>query len=300
MLFRSLALVRERGLDLPFIFVSGTIGEDTAVEAMRAGAQDYVTKGNLKRLLPAVERELQDARERRDRKRAEAALRVTQERLRQVTASSTAVLYATAVTGETFRPTWVSENITRIMGYKPAEALGPTWWPDHLHAEDRDAVLAAVPSILSRDHVAFEYRFRHKDGSYHWIHDEARLTRDSAGRPVEVFGSWVDITERKALEMQLLQAQKMEAVGLLAGGVAHDFNNVLTAIGGYAELVREDLPGEDARRHDVEEILRATERAATLTRQLLAFSRRQVLAPRVLDMNVVVAGVDNKIGRAHV
>src|SRR5439155_1235106 len=83
--------------------------------------------------------------------------------------------------------------------------------------------------------------------------------------------------------MQLLQAQKMEAVGLLAGGVAHDFNNVLTAIGGYAELVREDLPGEDARRHDVEEILRATERAATLTRQLLAFSRRQVLAPRVFE-----------------
>src|SRR2546428_737683 len=93
----ALALARERGLDLPFIFVSATIGEDTAVEAMRAGAQDYVTKGNLKRLLPAVERELRDARERRDRKRAEATLRVTQERLRQVTASSTAVLYATSV-----------------------------------------------------------------------------------------------------------------------------------------------------------------------------------------------------------
>src|SRR3989475_5480659 len=116
----ALALVRERGLDLPFIFVSGTIGEDTAVEAMRAGAQDYVTKGNLKRLLPAVERELRDARERRDRKRAEATLRVTQERLRQVTASSTAVLYATSVHGETFRPNWVSENIARIIGYDPA------------------------------------------------------------------------------------------------------------------------------------------------------------------------------------
>jgi len=293
----ALALVRERGLDLPFIFVSGTIGEDTAVEAMRAGAQDYVTKGNLKRLLPAVERELRDARERRDRKRAEATLLVTQERLRQVTASSTAVLYATAVSGETYRPTWVSENIARIMGYDPAEALGPTWWTDRLHPEDRDPVLAAVPSILSRDHLAFEYRFRHKDGSYHWIHDEARLTRDAGGRPVEVFGSWVDITERKGLEMQLLQAQKMEAVGQLAGGVAHDFNNVLTAIAGYAELLREDLPGEDARRGDLEEILRATDRAAALTRQLLAFSRRQVLAPRVLDLNTVVASVDNMLGR---
>src|SRR5256886_7589031 len=239
----ALALVRERGLDLPFIFVSGTIGEDTAVEAMRAGAKDYVTKGNLKRLLPAVERELQDARERRDRKRAEATLRLTQERLRQVTASSTAVLYATAVTGETFRPTWVSENITRIMGYDPAEAVGPPWWTDHLHPEDRDAVLAAVPSILSKDHAAFEYRFRHKDGSYHWIHDEARLTRDSAGRPVEVFGSWVDITERKALEMQLLQAQKMEAVGQLAGGVAHDFKKGAEAIRGEAELGRGGFPG---------------------------------------------------------
>src|SRR3989449_2409245 len=293
----ALALVRERGLDLPFIFVSGTIGEDTAVEAMGAAARDTAPRATLRRLLPAVERELQDARERRDRKRAEAALRVTQERLRQVTASSTAVLYATAVTGETFRPTWVSENITRIMGYDPAEAVGPTWWTDHLHPEDRDPVLAAVPSILSKDHAAFEYRFRHKDGSYHWIHDEARLTRDSAGPPVEGFGSWVDITERKALEMQLLQAQKMEAVGQLAGGLAHDFNNVLTAIAGYAELLREDLPSEDARRGDAEEIIRATERAAALTRQLLAFSRRQVLAPRVLDLNTVVASVDNMLGR---
>jgi two-component system, cell cycle sensor histidine kinase and response regulator CckA len=293
----ALALVRKRGLDVPFIFVSGSMGEDTAVTAMRAGAQDYVVKGNLKRLLPAVERELRDAGERRERKRTEETLRATRERLRQVTASSTAVLYATAVTLEARRPTWVSENVTTIMGYEPAEALGPTWWTDHLHPEDRVEVLRAIPSILVKDHLALEYRFCHKDGGYRWIHDEARLSRDAANQPLEVFGSWVDVTERKTLESQLLQAQKMEALGQLAGGVAHDFNNVLTAIGGYAELLREDLAADDARRADVDEILRATERAAALTHQLLAFSRRQVLAPRVLDLNAVVEDLDKMLRR---
>src|SRR5207245_4763624 len=105
------------------------IWEDTAVEAMRAGAQDYVTKGNLKRLLPAVERELQDARERRDRKRAEATLRVTQERLRQVTASSTAVLCATAVRRDGFQPPGAAAQRARFLGSDSAEAAGPTWWP---------------------------------------------------------------------------------------------------------------------------------------------------------------------------
>jgi PAS domain S-box-containing protein len=293
----ALALVREGGLDVPFIFVSGSMGEDTAVDAMRRGAQDYVIKGNLKRLLPAVERELRDAGERRERKRTEETLRATRERLRQVTASGTAVLYATGLGSEALRPTWVSENVTAILGYGPAEALEPTWWADRLHPEDRDEVLAALPSILVRDHRALEYRFRHKDGGYRWIHDEARLSRDATNQPLEVFGSWVDVTERKTLESQLLQAQKMEAVGRLAGGVAHDFNNVLTAIAGYAELLREDLSADDARRADVEEILRASERAAELTHQLLAFSRRQVLAPRVLDLNAVVGDLDKMLRR---
>src|SRR5207244_335129 len=112
----ALAIVRKRSGDVPFIFVSGTIGEDTAVAAMRAGAQDYVVKGNLKRLLPAVERELRDAQERRDRRQAEETLQAIEARLRQVIASTPAVLYATAVRPEGFAPSWVSENIARTMG----------------------------------------------------------------------------------------------------------------------------------------------------------------------------------------
>ena len=293
----ALAIVRKRSGDVPFIFVSGTIGEDTAVAAMRAGAQDYVVKGNLKRLLPAVERELRDARERHERRQAEETLQAIEARLRQVIASTPAVLYASAVKPEGFAPSWVSENIARTMGYDVAEALQPDWWLSHLHPDDRDEVLAAVAGVLASGHLSAVYRFRHKSGGYRWIHDQAELVRDAKGDPVELFGSWLDVTERKALETQLLQSQKMEAIGRLAGGVAHDFNNLLTAIIGNAELLLGTIGREHPASGDIDEILKASLRAADLTRQLLAFGRRQVLAPRVLGVNTVVAGLDKLLRR---
>ena len=171
----ALRLVREDARDLPFIIVSGSMGEDLAVAAMKAGAADYLVKGQLTRLAPAVRRELADAEQRRQRAQAEETLQRT--------------------------------------------------------------------------------------------------------------------------ENQLRQAQKMEAVGRLAGGIAHDFNNLLTAILGYSELVLQEMPSDAAGRADIDEIKKAGDRAAALTRQLLAFSRHQVLEPRVADFNEIVANVEKLLHR---
>ena len=231
------------------------------------------------------------------RQRAERELREVQNRLAQALTSSNAVLYVTKLRGANFHGVWVSDNITRFIGYSVEEVLADGWWIAGVHPDDMARTLEAQNELARTGRMVYEYRFRERSGTYRWIRDESRVVGDTFGEDAEVVGVWVDVTERRQLEEQFRQAQKMEAVGRLAGGVAHDFNNLLTAITGYSDLLLMDLDPQDERRQDVAEIKRAAVAAADLTRQLLAFSRRQVLAPRIIDLNAVVSGAQKLLGR---
>jgi two-component system cell cycle sensor histidine kinase/response regulator CckA len=287
----ALRLVRARDLDTPFIFVSGTMGEDVVVEAMRAGAQDYVTKGNLGRLVPAIERELRDRAGRRERKRAEEALARSQATYRSLVEDSPFGIFQSAADGRLLA---ANPALVSLLGYaSEAELLRKNLATD-VYVEPGDRALI-VDAVLKAGTVTAESLWRRKDGTTITVRQTGRVARDAQGR-VEFFNVIVeDITGRHLLETQFRQAQKMESVGRLAGGVAHDFNNVLTAIFGYADLVLEELPPDSAARQDVEEIRKAAERAAALTRQLLAFSRQQVLAPVVVSVNELVEDIDKML-----
>jgi PAS domain S-box-containing protein len=233
-----------------------------------------------------------------ERKRAEEALRFAEQRLQHVVASSPAVLYTLAVEGKDLRITWISANVRELLGYAVADVFQPTWWNERVHPEDWQRTLAEVRAdLFAHGRLAHEYRFRHRDGQYRWLRSEMRLLRDPAGNPVEVIGSWSDVTERKHLEDQFRQAQKMEAVGRLAGGVAHDFNNLITVITGYGELLLGTLSAGDPNRDLIREMVSAGSRAAGLTRQLLAFSRKAILEPRILDLGTLVTDMDKMLRR---
>jgi PAS domain S-box-containing protein len=147
------------------------------------------------------------ARDITDRKRAEEELAKTREQLQHVLSFSPAIIYLCKVENETFKPQWVSESLNRLTGYKLGEALSEGWWMDNIHPEDRDRVLAGVRSLFDQDRVVLEYRFRHKDGGYLWLRDEPRLLRDESGNPVELIGSWVDVTERREAEVALRDSE---------------------------------------------------------------------------------------------
>ena len=417
----AMNLLRDRGHDVPFIIVSGVMEQEVAVQAMRAGAHDYLAKGDLSRLLPAIERELRETESRRERQETERALREAEEVFRALSASSMLGIFMMDAGGNL---TYANPNYRKFLGLTLAESLGRGWlqalppeyrersveawdtfvrdggrgqyscechlqprsdkvlWvqvrafamrseggqstgfvgtlediterkqaeealreseerfrslvenahdaifslsPDGMltslspafetitgwsrdewlgrnfaplvHREDLPRALAHMQRVLQCEAVSLlEARVQAKDGRY--VVAEFTCTPQRKGdKVVGVLGIARDITQRRGLEHQLRQAQKVEAVGRLAGGIAHDFNNMLTAILGYSDLILQRVPANDPVRANVDEIHKAAERAATLTGQLLAFSRKQTLETKVFDLRQVVGGVERMLQR---
>src|SRR5262245_60361629 len=193
---------------------------------------------------------------------------------------------------------WSSET-HRIFGVPAGQFDGTSEaFFELVHTDDRDAVRAAGAASIERDRsFDIEHRIVRPDGTVRWVQECGSLLRDAKGNAVRMIGTVQDITERRQLEDQLRQAQKMEAIGRLAGGIAHDLNNALTTMAGYAELALGELPSDHVARADVEEIRKAAERAGSVTRQLLAFSRKQLLQPRVFNLNGTVAAISRLLSR---
>jgi len=201
-----------------------------------------------------------------------------------------------AVVDSDGRRLYNSPSYQKILGYTDQE-LRSTNALDQVHAEDTEKVLkAAAEARRTGLGTALEYRMRHKDGSWRVLESKAS-TVVTEGQVEKLVIVNRDVTERKHLEEQFRQSQKMEAVGRLSGGMAHDFNNLLGVIIGYGEVVQEGTPAESPLRQCVDEMLKAGHRAAALTRQLLAFSRQQVMDPHVLDLNVVVKDMEKMLKR---
>ena len=227
------------------------------------------------------------------RKRMEAELRDSEERYRLLFERNLAGVFRSTVGGRMLE---CNRAFAQMMGYaSPAEVLAQPAVAFHEDARAREAFLEQLRREGSL--VNHEMKLRRKDGSDLWVIENVSVLRSEDERGEVILGTLFDMTERRKLEEQLLQSQKMEAIGRLAGGIAHDFNNILTAVSGYTELLIGQLAAGDPRRESAEEIRQAGHRAAALTQQLLAFSRRQVLEPRVLDLNAVIATMERMLRR---
>ena len=284
----ALAIVRDRGLDIPYICVSGTITEELAVAAMKAGANDYITKGQLRRLLPAIERELREAKGR-------AALRASEASYETLVERAPVGIYRSTPEGR-----FLSANpaVVRILGYDSVTDVLQLDLARDVYADSAERQrLLDQDTYTDRHYHDVEATWKRQDGRLLTVQLSVRAVRDGAGR-VAYYETFVrDVTDQRRLQQQLVQSQKMEAVGRLAGGIAHDFNNLLTVITSYSDLLLEDLGADDPKRGDVEQVRKAAEGAAALTRQLLAFSRQQVLQPRAVSLNAVVENLQKILQR---
>ena len=273
-----LDVVRQAAPTTPVLVVTGTIDEETAVSCLRAGAADYLLKDRLGRLAAAV--------------RTALAAREAEEERRLLTKAVEQVDESILVTDRDARVLWVNPAFERTTGYTREEAVGEN--PRFLKSGRQDASLyeAMWKTLLAGEAWRGRLTNRRRDGSLVEVDATISPLRDPGGSVRHYVAVERDVTRETALQRQLERSQRVEALGRMAGGIAHDFNNLLGVIRGYAELILRYPQSEAERQSGLEEIVRAADRGARLTSQLLAFGRRQLLKPHAVDLRAALAEMD--------
>jgi len=292
---RGTELIQDGAPDFPVVVMTSHGGEHVAVEVMKSGALDYVVKdgATLSDMPHIAHRALREWNHIAAGRRAEEALRQSEARYRALTEHAYDLIVEVDATG-TFL--FVSPNHAELLQLAPEELLGRRAL-ERVHPDDQTRLAAGLHQLQERGfNFQDPYRYARGDGTWRWLESTAKAYTTGSGEFRAVISSR-DVTERRELEEQLRQSQKLEAVGQLAGGIAHDFNNLLTVISGYGEFLVESLPADSGEHEAAEQIYAAAERSASLTRQLLAFSRSQVLQLQNLDLNEVISDLGRMLWR---
>jgi PAS domain S-box-containing protein len=308
--YETARLIREREQTkgIPIVFLSAVNKEaEHLLRGYSMGAVDYVFKPvdpivlrskvavfvDLFAKTKEIERKarqeqaLLDAtlRANAERLRAEQELRLAEQRQAAIIQSLPMVLYLEPYDATQRLPHYVSGDFEAITGFTFEQVSEePSIWFDRLHPDDRDRTIAALEARRKTGRSSIEYRWQCANGDYKHLLDQAVLLKDGDGRPVEFAGTLTDISEQRSLESQLIQAQKMDAIGKLTGGIAHDFNNLLAAVIGGLGLLDKRAELTEDQRKILTMTKRAAEQGSELVRRLLAFARRQKLEPKAIDL----------------
>ena len=260
----ALTVARQKRPEVPFVFVSGTIGEEAAVESLKHGAIDYVLKDRLSRLAASVERSVREAQARAQRRQAEA-------KIREQAALLDKARDGICVTDMDQQIFYWNKGAERLYGWGTEEAVGRNV-NDLLFQCGSSRPLEALKELIRRDEWQGELHKVRKDGRQIIVESHWTLLRDDAGQPKSILVIDTDITERKRIEAELLRTQRMQSIGALAGGIAHDLNNVLAPILMVADLIRGELASEDSRKM-LDTAKASAQRGAEMVKQILTFAR---------------------------
>lgn len=296
----ALNLLKQRAIRTPLILVTGSLGEELAVRCIQQGAVDYVLKQNLTRLPTALLNAVQSRRMEEEREKAEAALRASEEYFRSLIEKSKDIIAVMNVDGSV---RYVSPSCKQVLGYEPEELVGQPG-KNMIHSDDIDRLKDGLDSLeQGRDQEILSVRVRYKNGSPAFL--DVRLGNHLSNPAIGgIVVNAQDVTERvlaekseKAMEEQFRQVQKMETIGQMAGGIAHDFNNILMAVMGFGELLGMKMDPESPLQSDVKNIYETAKQGMDLTRQLLVFSRKQVLEPRALRVEEIIGPMEGMLRR---